>query len=47
MEEQNIRKALAIYAAQLAGGLSLKKLNSFEVKLNIFEFLRVCENVES
>ena len=44
MEEQNIRKALAIYAA---GGLSLKKLNYFEVKLNIFEFLRVCENVES
>ena len=36
-----------ICATQLAGGLLLKKLKYFEVMLNIFEFLRVWENVES
>ena len=34
-------------ATQLAGGLLLKKLKYFEVMLNIFEFSRVSENVES
>ena len=32
---------------QLTGGLLLKKLKHFEVMLNIFEFLRVWEKVES
>ena len=32
---------------QLVGGLLLKKLKYFEVILNIFEFSRVWENVES
>ena len=31
----------------LAGGSLLKKLKHFEVMLNIFEFSRVWENVES
>ena len=34
-------------ATQLAGGLLLKKLKYFEVMLNIFEYSRVWENVES
>ena len=32
---------------QLAGGLLLKKLKHFKVMLNIFEFSRVLENVET
>ena len=32
---------LFICATELAGGLLLKKLKHFEVKLNIFEFSRV------
>ena len=32
---------------QLAGGLLLKELKYFEVMLNIFEFLRMWENIES
>ena len=34
-------------ATQLAGGLLLKKLKYFGIMLNIFEFSRVWENVES
>ena len=47
MNRNNVRKSLAIFATQLTGGLSLKKLKYFEVMLNIFEFSRVWENVES
>ena len=36
-----------ICATQLAGGVLLKKLKYFEVMLNIFEFSRVWEIVES
>ena len=32
---------------ELAGGLLLKKLKYFEIMLNIFEFSRVLENIES
>ena len=41
------KKILVICATQLAGGLLLKKLKYPEVILNIFEFSRVWENVES
>ena len=34
-------------ATQLAGGLLLEKVKYFKVMLNIFEFSRVWENVES
>ena len=34
-------------ATQPAGGLLLKKLKYFEVMLNIFEFSRLWEKVES
>ena len=36
-----------IYTTRLAGGLLLKMLKYFELMLNIFEFSRVWENVES
>ena len=38
---------LFICATQPAGGLLLKKPKHFEVMLNIFEFSRVWENIES
>ena len=41
------KKIRVICATQLAGGLLLKKLKYFEVVLNISEFSRVGENVES
>ena len=41
------KKILVVCATQLAGGLLLKKLKYCEVMLNIFEFSRVWENVES
>ena len=41
------RKSLVICATQLAGGLLLKKLKYLKVMLNIFEFSRVWEIVES
>ena len=40
-------KSLVICGTQFAGGLLLKKLKYSEVMLNIFEFSRVWENVES
>ena len=40
-------KSLVICVNQLAGGLLLKKLKYFEVMLNMFELLRVWENMES
>ena len=46
-QEQHARKSLLMCATQLAGGLLLKELKYFEVMLNIFEFSRVWENVES
>ena len=46
-QEKHIRKPLVICTTQHAGGLLLKKLKYFEVMLNIFEFLRVWENIES
>ena len=36
MNRDNVRKSLVACAAQLAGGLLLKKLNYFGVMLNIF-----------
>ena len=42
-----MRKSLAIWATQLAGGLLLKKLIYFKVMLNIFEFSQLGENEES
>ena len=42
-----MKKSIVACATQLAGGLLLKKLKYFEVMLNIFEFSRVWENVES
>ena len=46
-QEQHVRQSFVIFAIQFAGGLLLKKLKHFEVVLNIFEFTRVWENVES
>ena len=46
-EKKHVRKSLVIWATQPAGGLLLKRLNYFKVVLNIFEFSRVSENVES
>ena len=43
----NIRKPLVKCATQLAGGLLLEKLKSFEFMLKIFVFSPVWENVES
>ena len=37
----------SLLVLKLASGLLLKKLNYFEVMLNIFEFSRVWDNVES
>ena len=42
-----MKKSVVICATQLAGGLLLKMLKYFEVMLNIFEFSRVKEIVES
>ena len=46
-QEQHVRKPLVIYLTQLVGGFLLKKLEYFEIMLNIFELLWVWENVES
>ena len=40
------RIAFVMCAIQLADSLLLKKLNYFEIMLNIFEFFLVQENVE-
>ena len=42
-----VRKSLVICATQLADGLLLKMLKCFKVMLNIFEYSRVKEIVES
>ena len=44
-QEQHVRKSLDICATQLAGGLLLKMIKYFEVK--IFKFSHVKEIVES
>ena len=45
-QEQHVRKSLAICVTQLEGGLLLKRLKYFEVKLNIFELSKVrCEKM--
>ena len=41
------RKSLVICATHLAGGFFVEKAKNFDDILNIFEFLRVWENVES
>ena len=46
-QEQHVRKSVIISATQLAGGLLLKILKYFEVVLNIFQFSRVKEIVQS
>ena len=43
----SLRKSLVICATQLAGRILLKQLKYLEVMLNIFEFPRVLEIVES
>ena len=40
-QEQHVRKPLVIYLTQLVGGFLLKKLEYFEIMLNIFELLWV------
>ena len=42
-----MRKSLAAWVTQLAGGLLVEKLIYFKVMLNIFEFSQLWENEES
>ena len=44
---ETIMKSLVICATQLAGGLLLKMVKYFKVMLEIFEFSRLKEIVES
>ena len=46
-KNKHVRITLVICATQLADGSLLKKLKYFEVMINVFEFSRVLENVES